>query len=72
MHVLRKLTGCLSSTTCNNDETHQQEKNTSSTTSRLSRSSIIQDIILKKPIANKVDYPIDSQDIEQMTMISEG
>jgi hypothetical protein len=72
MHVLRKLTGCLSSTTCDNDETHQQEDNTASTTSILSRSSIIQDKTKEKPIENKVDPTVDSRDIEQITMMSYG
>ncbi len=66
MHVLRKLTGCLSSTTCDNDENHQQEASTSSITSILSQSSIIQDI---KPIENKVDHSTDSR---HSIMISEG
>jgi hypothetical protein len=71
MHVLRKLTGCLSSTTCDNDETQQQEENTSSTTSMLSQLSLIQDITIEKPIANKVDNNRNSRDIEQTIMINE-
>jgi hypothetical protein len=72
MHVLRKLTGCLSSTTCDNEETQQQEKNTSSTASILSRLFIIQDITIGKSIANKVDYIRELRDTEQTTVISEG
>ncbi len=72
MHVLRKLTGCLSSTACDNDETHQQEENTDLTTSMLSRLTVIQDETIEKPIANKVDRTIDSREIEQTTMMSKG
>jgi hypothetical protein len=67
MHVLRKLTGCLSSTTCDNDEIHQ----TASTTSILSRLSLIQDTTIKKPIEKKVDRNRDSRDTEQTTMITD-
>ncbi len=70
MHVLRKLTGCLSSTTCDNDEIHQHEENTASTTSILSRLYVIQDKTIEKPIENKVDDTRDSRDIEQTTMIT--
>jgi len=70
--VLRKLTGCLSSTACDNDETHQQEENTDLTTSMLSRLTVIQDETIEKPIANKVDCTIDSREIEQTTMMSKG
>lgn len=69
--MLRKLTSCLSSTTCDNDETHQQE-NTASTTNILSRLSVIQDKTIEKPIANKVDHSIDYTVIEQITMMSDG
>jgi hypothetical protein len=68
MHVLRKLTGCLSSTTCDNDETHPTEENISSTTtSILSRLSLIQDTTIEK----KVNRNRDSRDIEQTTMITD-
>ncbi len=67
MHVLRKLTGCLSSTTCDNDETHKTEENTSSTTSTLSRLSLIQDTTIE----NKVNRNRDSRDIQQTTMITD-
>ena len=66
MHVLRKLTGCLSSTTCDNDENHQQEATTSSIISILSQSSIIQD---REPIENETDH---SRDSRHSIMISEG
>ncbi len=70
MHVLRKLTGCLSSTTCDNDETHQQE-NTASTNRIFSRLSVIQDKTIEKSIENKVNSIRDLKDIEQTIMISE-
>jgi hypothetical protein len=69
--VLRKLTGCLSSTTCDNDETHQQEENTASTNRIFSRLSVIQDKTIEKSIENKVNSIRDSKDIEQTIMISE-
>ena len=70
MHVLRKLTGCLSSTTCDNDEIHQTEENTSSssTTSILSRLSLIQDTTTTE---NKVNRNRDSRDIQQTPMITD-
>jgi hypothetical protein len=70
--VLRKLTGCLSSTTCDNNETHQQEENTASTTSIVSQLSIIKDKTIENPIANKVNPTRNYRDIEQTTIISEG
>jgi len=70
--VLRKLTGCLSSTTCDNDETHQQEENTASITSIVSQLSVIQDKTIENPIANKVNSTRNSRDIEQTTMMREG
>jgi len=49
--VLRKLTGCLSSTTCDNDETPRQEENIDSTITVLSQLSVIQAIEKEKAIA---------------------
>jgi hypothetical protein len=62
--VLRKLTGCLSSTTCNNDESPKQE-HIPSTTNTLSCLSSIEDITIKTTISNKVNSPIESRDIKQ-------
>ena len=53
MHVLRKLTGCLSSTTCLNDQ-NPQEENIDSTTNILSRLSLIEDRTIENKVV--VDY----------------
>jgi hypothetical protein len=71
MFVLRKLTGCLSSTTCDNDETPQQEENTDSTITVLSQLSVIQSIEKEKAIANKVDWNIGCRHSEKTSMITE-
>lgn len=46
MHVLRKLTGCLSSTTCLNDQ-NSYEENLHSTTNILSQLSLIEDTTIE-------------------------
>jgi hypothetical protein len=67
MHVLRKLTRCLSSATCNNDESLQQEENLSSTTHTLTRLSSIEDIT----IFNKVNSTQEHSDTKQIVIMDE-
>jgi len=71
MHVLRKLTSCLSSTTCNNDESLNQEEHISSTANALSRLSSIEDITIKPTIFNKVNSTLESRDIKQTIVMDE-
>jgi hypothetical protein len=71
MHLLRKLTDCLSSTARDNDESSKHEENTSSTTNTLSRVSPIEDITIKKTIINKVDSILEPRDIRQTIMLNE-
>jgi hypothetical protein len=71
MHVLRKLTGCLSSATCNNDESPQHEEYISSTTHTLSRLSSIEDITIKPTVFNKVNSTLEHQRIKQTVVMDE-
>ncbi len=71
MHVLRKLTSCLSWTTCVNDESLKQEENISSTANTLSRLSPIEDIAIKTSIIDKVNFIVESRDNNQTIIMSE-
>jgi hypothetical protein len=71
MHVLRKLASCLSSTTCDNDESLKQEENRSSTTNTLSRLSPIEDITIKTAILNKDNSTPELRDNNQTIIMSE-
>ena len=67
MHVLRKLTRCLSSTTCNNDESPQQEEQFSSTTNILPSLSLEEDITIKSTgYTEVVSTHHHSDDIQQI------
>ncbi len=71
MHVLRKLTGCLSSTTCNNDQSRKQEEHISPTTNKSSRLSSIEDITIKTTIFSKVNSTLAPQDTKQTIVMNE-
>ena len=76
MHVLRKLTGCLSSTTCENDESSRYEENTSPSTPTLyPRLFFTADRAREKTIMNnnnnKAEPNFQSEAIERKIMICE-
>lgn len=68
MHVLRKLTRCLSSTTCNNDESPQQEEHISSTTNILSSLSSEEHRTIKSTESIEVVSPTDDLEEIQQTI----
>lgn len=65
MHVLRKLTRCLSSTTCNNDESPKQEEQIASTNNPLPSFVPQEDITIKSTDSIEVVSITDSEDIHQ-------
>ena len=66
MHVLRKLTRCLSSTTCNNDESPKEEEQIGSTTNPLPSFVLQEDITIKSTDSIEVVMITDSEDIQQI------
>jgi hypothetical protein len=71
MHVLRKLTSCLSSTTGNSDECPKQEEHISSATNILSRLSSIEDITVTTTITNKGNSILEPRNIRQTILMNE-
>lgn len=72
MHVLRKLTGCLSSINCDNDESLKPEESISLTASTFSQLSSIEDTAIKTTTRSKGNSPLDEPlDIKQAIIIKQ-